>query len=252
MIVPATAVLAVLLGAVVLSRPSDGAGEPAGCPATLVPAYVLPEALTDFVDASPGPVALVVNPANGPGTEPDDGYRRAIRDAHDRGMTVLGYVPTGYGERPATAVDADVDRYASWYDADGIFFDEAASDPRHLAHYRELGRHARSAVEGLIVLNAGTVPDRAYFGVADVIVTFEGPAADYERAIARTPDWLDALPARRIAHLIYDAPEDRIREIASRPVHAGFVYATTGRRPNPWGVLSAAEARAQDEIRRCD
>ena len=166
----------VLLAATLSSR----AGERrSGCSGSLVPAYLSPDAMLALVASSPRPLVLVVNPGSGPGAAPDPEYRRAIAAAQAAGSRVLGYVPTTWGARPVADVEADVERYRTWYSVNGVFFDEAASDEAHIGHYRALVDHARAKGATFVVLNPGLVPARGYFEIADVVVTFEGPIAAY-------------------------------------------------------------------------
>ena len=59
------------------------------------------------------PVYAVIDPANGPGPAPDAGYAAGIGKLQLAGVTVLGYVPTGYGARSVAAIEADIDRWKS-------------------------------------------------------------------------------------------------------------------------------------------
>jgi hypothetical protein len=208
--------------------------EPTRCD-LLVPAYVPPDALSQLARTA-RPRLLVVNPASGPGRARDDRYAAAVREAQRTGTRVLGYVATGYGTRPKTDVDADVDRYRAWYGTDGVFLDEAAPAPSQLGHYRALADRARAAGARLVVLNPGTVPDRGYFDVGDVVVTFEGPYDSLTEASGRMPDWV---PRERSAVLVYGATPAQAATVAEHTEHAGYVYATSGRLPHPWGTVPA-------------
>jgi hypothetical protein len=87
-----------------------------------------------------------------------------------------------------------------------------------------------------VVFNPGMPPARSYFELADVVVTFEGPYAGYERALATAPAWLRSEPRERIGHLVYSATRTEALDAVGRAV-AGFVYATSGGLPNPWRSL---------------
>jgi Spherulation-specific family 4 len=204
----------------------------------LMPAYVPPDALPELARAA-RPKLLVVNPASGPGAARDDAYVAAVRSARRAGARVLGYVPTAYGARPRAEVEADIDRYQQWYGTDGVFLDEAAAAPSMLEHYRALAAHARAAGQRVVVLNPGTVPDRGYFDVADVVVTFEGPYARYSGAMDRAPGWVRDLPAERSAVLVYQATAEQAASVVADTRHAGYVYATSGTLPHPWGAPPA-------------
>jgi hypothetical protein len=206
------------------------------CPDGLVPAYLGRDELLRFVKRPSLPALLVVNPASGPGAAPDAGYRRAIATARTAGSKVLGYVPTTWGARPFAAAELDTARYREWYGVDGIFFDEAARDAAALGYYRSLAGHARARGARIVALNPGTVPARGYFDVADVVVTFEGPFAEYDKRVE--PEWVQRIAPERIAHLVYAAPAH-----ARRP--GGRVYLTSGTLPHPWGTVApSAEACA--------
>ena len=203
------------------------------CPDGLVPAYLGRDELLRFVERSPLPSLLVVNPASGPGAAPDDEYRRAIMTAQAAGSKVLGYVPTTWGARPLAAAEADTIRYREWYGVDGIFFDEASGEDAALGYYRSLADDARAGGARIVALNPGVVPARGYFDVADVVVTFEGPFAHYDERVE--PDWLERIDPERIAHLVYGAsPAQAVR--ADRP--GGRVYVTSGTLPHPWGTVA--------------
>ncbi len=228
--VPAAA--GVLVGALLL-----GARDPGDAPRCrmLLPAYVPPDAVPELARAA-RPQLLVINPASGPGAARDPAYVAAARGAQRTGAHVLGYVPTGYGARPRAQVEADIDRYEEWYGTDGIFLDEASAGATQLAHYRALAAHVRAAGKRLVVLNPGTVPDRGYFDVADVVVTFEGPYASFGKAIERTPGWL---PAERSAMLVHGASREQASAVVADAQHVGYVYVTSGTLPHPWGAPPA-------------
>jgi hypothetical protein len=242
------ALLALVLAGGVMLAAGRGAPPPAACAGLLVPAYVRPDALWRLAqDASPS-LIVVVNPSSGPGREREPAYARAIERIRGRGARVLGYVATGYGARDAAAVSADVRRYAGWYGVDGIFLDESAAGAQDVAHYRALAADVRSATGGLVVLNPGLVPARAYFDVADVVVTFEGPHTDYEAAVRRMPAWLASVPSERVAHLVYGASAEQARERPA-PRGAGHVYLSTGDLPNPWATVAGVASPETGE--RC-
>jgi hypothetical protein len=233
---------AVMLVAAVTVLSHRHTGHPA-CPSALIPAYGPAASVADMVGgaarAGAPPRLLIVNPASGPGAAPQADYRRAVRRMRAAGTRVLGYVSTAYSARSARAVDADVDRYARWYGVDGIFLDEASSDRRDLPYYRARARHVRSGGSPIVVLNPGRVPDRAYFRVADVVVTFEGPYVAYELRRPRTPAWIRGVPRRQLAHLVYAASREQMLESVGSRAAVGHVYLTDGQLPDPWSAPPA-------------
>lgn len=224
-------VSAVILGVLVLtSRTPERRTQ---CVGTLIPAYLPPQGIVDLVDGSPGPRTLIVNPDSGPGERPSAAYRWAIERAQASGARVLGYVATTYGARVAGAVEADVERYREWYAVDGIFLDEVTHDEAGLPYYEALSR----AIDApLLVLNPGIAPARGYFDLADQIVTYEGPFADYAPRLAREPEWLSEVPREQLAHLIYAASREQAVSLFAAPARSGSLYVTSGVQPNPWGT----------------
>jgi hypothetical protein len=221
-------------GSVMASRGDDG---PPPRRSTLVPAYVGPAELVALAERPRRPRLVVVNPASGPGTHRSAAYADAVASAREAGMRVLGYVATGYGTRPRAEVEADLDRYARWYDTDGVFLDETPHKRRALGRYRDLAARARAAGQRLVVINPGMVPARGYFDVADIVVTFEGAAIDYRQATATAPAWLGEIAPSRIAHLVYDATREDALAAVGANTQAGYLYATSGSLPNPWQTV---------------
>jgi hypothetical protein len=214
----------------------------------LIPAYGGPDALERLAD--PGRRRIViVNPAGGPGSAAQPGYRRAIEAQLRAGADVVGYVPTGYATRDEAAVLADIRRYRAWYGIGGVFIDEVGHTSAQLPYYRSITAPLRAA-GSTVVLNPGMVPARGYFDIADVIVTFEGPVDDYAGAVHGMPGWVRALPRARVAHLVYDASEEQATRAASLRA-AGYFYATNGTLRDPWSVLPSYLEDVERRVQAC-
>lgn len=207
----------------------------------LVPLYVHPAvdpaAWQAVAAAGPGAVrAVVLNIADGPGPAPDPAFEQAAAHLHAAGITVLGYVDTGYGRRPHAEVVSELLTYRQWYGTNGVYFDQAAGHAEALPHYRRLATAARAAGCTTVVLGHGVHPEPAYAEpeVGDLLVTFEGSWSDYDALVL--PLWTGHHPASRFCHLVYDVPSERARTagalIASR--RAGSGCAVAGGGDNPW------------------
>jgi hypothetical protein len=242
-------VCAVALGAVALIA-STSAQAAGSTHQLLWPAYKYPN-LADPANewahaiASGSGQVFVVNPANGPGKVIDPAYQKAISAARSRGIELIGYIWTDYGDRQKSAVKADVDRWRSLYGITSIFLDEAASkvgvtsaDTRRLDHYGVLSEYIRTR-GGTVTLNPGTVPDAAYLQLADCIVVFEGSAASY--ATTTFPSWTVAAPDTKIAHVVYDASAIDEKAIVTRAagLGAGRIFVTNDTLANPYDSLPA-------------
>ena len=55
----------------------------------------------------------------------------------------------------------------------------------------------------------------------------------------RAPAWVRELPRERIAILVYAASRDQAAAVVADPRHDGYVYATSGTLPHPWGTVPA-------------
>jgi hypothetical protein len=236
---------------VVMILTSRGADRRPSCRSTLIPAYLSPSAIVGLATGPARPRLVVVNPANGPGPDAHASYGRAVWAAQDAGARVLGYVPTGYGQRPASAVAADIERYVSWYGVDGIFLDEVSPSAVVLPYYATLSQGVRSSDGRMVVLNPGRVPAPGYFDIADVVVTYEGSYADYGAAVKHMPAWVRREPPERVAHLVYGASRDEALTAVRNPGSAGFVYVTSGSLPDPWRTLPSYLREEEETLEAC-
>ncbi|GLB41046.1 putative spherulation-specific family 4 [Lyophyllum shimeji] len=160
---------------------------------------------------------IIVDPASGPGSadsQPDTNYQACIAQLRSTGaangdnVRILGYVATGHGSRTVSAVLTDIGTYNGWsaaYRPDGIFFDEAATDPSFLSNYQSFTTTVRNEFgpNSYIVLNPGAVPDTGYFSIAHLVVSFEGFYSDFS---ASSIPISSATPANKQAAIIHDGP----------------------------------------------
>jgi hypothetical protein len=205
---------------------------PPQCRSALIPAYLRPEGLARIAERPVHRRVVIFNPSSGPHSERQPSYERAVAALQRSGTSVLGYVHTTYGLRDAAAVEADISRYQSWYGVDGVFLDEAAATASRLSYYHELSHHARAVGARFIVLNPGVMPAREYFGIADAIVTFEGPISAY-----RDRRNADGIAPERTVHLIYGASREQALRALEPSPSAGYMYVTSGTLPHPWGTV---------------
>ena len=228
-----------LVVAIVLRRE---AGQPL-CQRVAVPAYIDPtigraaeEELDELASEAPTVEFIVLDPDNGPGTEPNEPYRVAIERARRAGIAVYGYVDSAYAKRPVAEALTDIEHWAEWYDLRSIFFDQVTSSRGSLGYYLPLARRVHDQ-GGKVVLNPGIYPDEEYAHLADITVTFEGSYADYRTQEQAT--WADDLPPERFWHLVYGTPAQDLEEALAltRDRRAGYAYITDDTLPNPWDRL---------------
>ncbi len=213
----------------------------------LVPAYFYPseeglaawKRLIATADKAPVPIVAIVNPHNGPGTAVDPNYQEIFRLMARSKLTPIGYVKLGYGKRPADEVNADVDRWLTFYPGvRGIFFDEQPSDAALAPLVRNCFSYARVKIrKGVFYSNPGTV-------CAGVFRRRRRPDALFvreSRGFRRLSVAADrgAVGPGRVAVLLYDVkPADAARRFRQAlQKQAGTVYVTDAAGANPWDRL---------------
>jgi Spherulation-specific family 4 len=190
---------------------------------------------------------VVLNARNGPADDP--AYLGAAQRLVTAGLTVIGYVDTGYGRTPIRRVAADVRRWVFGYPVAGVFFDCVAAEGAMLDRYRVLARDARAAGCRLVVGNPGTTPDPGYLDLFDVTCVFESPASTYLREPDRgEPGAGPAVDPSRVCHLVHSAPAVTHRRVLARAAvsGAGHVWVSEAAPPHPWSVLPRDLARDYD------
>jgi hypothetical protein len=209
-----------------------------------VPAYFYPGADWQRLNqASPTVQIAIINPNSGPGTSPDPNYQTQVRATQQAGVTVLGYVATGYTSVPVATVQAQIDRYVTWYGVNGIFLDEITTNCADAqTYYATLSQYIHSRGRQ-VIMDPGTqsATSGCFMAVADILVTFEGFYSTYATAYTAYP-WNLAYPANRFWHIVHSASDETAMRQAvalSWQRNAGWVYVTNLTEPNPYGTLPA-------------
>ncbi|STY31287.1 Spherulation-specific family 4 [Legionella wadsworthii] len=195
-----------------------------------------------LINAAPTAGLVLINPYNGPGSTQSNDYVQQVIRAQNSAQTVQGYVYTSYGQRSLTAVKSDIDKYYSWYQVDGIFFDEGfSSDCSKLQYYQDLNSYVKSkGGKGLTTINFGTGTPECYVDASDIMINFE---ASYSTYLNWQPmGWEIKYPASHFWHLIYNTTEQSLSNAINlaKNRHAGWVYVTPDTLPNPWDSLPSA------------
>ena len=256
-----------LLGAAMLiailslvSTPELARGD-TGAQSIAIPSYFYPDSggagsLWDRTDDGAPAVSLaVINPASGPGETRDPAYAAQVQKSQAAGITVLGYVSTGYANTSTTnpgrtveAVKADIDKFYEWYGVDGIFLDEATTDCQYAdsqnSYYNQLYQHVedRGGEAAVVAINPGIQTNECYMAVSDIVVNFEGSHEKYVSSYS-APDWVKNYEPNRFWHLVYDSPDAATmkQDVAtSKGRNAGLIYVTPDNLPNPWDTLPPA------------
>ena len=234
------------------------AGDPAG--AAAFDRLVAAAATVDRV--------IVNGPVSGPADPFDPVLAAAIRRLASAGVTVLGYVDTGYLGRTGAATtrlnpgstaiadwraqaDADAEAWQRLYGSaglGGIFFDQTlpacGEGDEFLRAYGDLADGVwRRGQDAVVAINPGVAVQECYTQVADVIVVAENTFTAYRDWAP--PAWVYQHPRSAFWHLVHGAgtPELMREAVAlARERNAGSVYVTDAAidgAGGPWNVLPA-------------
>jgi Spherulation-specific family 4 len=197
------------------------------------------------------PIVAIINPNNGPDrSPPNSDYQQGIKDLHQAGVKVIGYVPSNYAKRDLQAVEADIDLYIKYFNVEGIFIDEATSTQEKVGYYQQIYRYIKSRSNSIhqhdlsVIVNPGMnieeeCVDRS---IADTIVIFE----NYQKVWNdyRPPAYLKKYAPQRFAALIHTTANRKLmKSTLDRAVEFqfGYIYitndSTDNTNHNPWDAL---------------
>jgi len=182
------------------------------------------------------PILAIINPNDGPvSSGPDSSYKTYMKKFADAGITMVGYVYSGYGSRSASTVMAEIDTYAAKYPGlSGIFVDEASADASEVAYYTQLYNHIM-AIDGYVhdIVNPGTQPDKGYLDASTNLVIFEDVAGNlknnYDSWVACAPSAAEKANYKyKFSGIAYGASSSSISGLLNTMNAAGMgmVYVT--------------------------
>ena len=183
----------------------------------------------------------IINNANGAGAEKSTDFEKQVAITRSKGVKILGYVHTGYGQRDKTEILSDVKKHIEWYGVDGIFLDETisgwtAEQVALIPHYQELHDEIKKLNSRLfVVANPGTNTIEAVLPTADIFMTYESNANQYitakdykDRDIIITQPYYRNSPKTRFWHVVYGVTPENYLKVMERAQkeHVGHIYFT--------------------------
>ena len=209
----------------------------------IVPLYTQPsdsswsELITTKNDNPSVPIVAIINPDSGPGSGASDQWANGIDELRSAGITVIGYVPTGYGTDPLSTVESQVQDYSSWYRLSGIFFDEMANDNGTgncpwtctvQQYYQDLVSYSSTVGYNFTVGNPGMSTDPSFHGIMSVLLIYENSGSPSSYALKSATMGYDK---SRYASISIGVGLNSTAEISSAS-YVGWIYMTnacTGR-----------------------
>ena len=192
------------------------------------------------------PIVAIINPNNGPdGKPPNKDYQKGLEDLRKSNITILGYVYTKYGDRPKTEVIQDIILYARYYDVDGIFLDEGASNAQRVNYYQDIYNYVKQETHlNQVIINPGTSTDEAYFTkpATDTAVVFENYPQPWEEYQSQT-HYPNHKPKRlaSLIHSVADSASMRKYIDLAMERNMGYIYVTDdspdSEDGDPWNSL---------------
>jgi Spherulation-specific family 4 len=201
-------------------------------------------------------IVAIANPSSGPGDESNLDYAAIFTEASSRGITLVGYVSTGYGKRPKAEIKKDVDAWVRFYpQIRGFFFDQQPREGRSAPIYAELRDYVKQKLhDPLVISNPGVPCDAAYLAlnvanVTCVFVNFQG-FNQFE-----LPATLKGYDPSHFAALPYNISGVESMQTAVKDAiikRIGYLYVTDAKPPNQWDKLPVyweAEVDAVSRVR---
>src|SRR5437899_6648761 len=160
---------------------------------------------------------------DGPGNTPNSNYTTLVSQLRSAGIVVLGYVYTSYGVRNASAVEAEINDYAKWYNVTGVFLDQMAYQPGKEGYYGDLAAYARSLGLTMVMGNPGVDPSWSYAGTVDTIVIYENSGFAYPSTLG---GWHTSYLKSNWAVLAFHVRSLDRSCVSSASQYVGYLYVT--------------------------
>jgi hypothetical protein len=191
----------------------------------------------------------VINPDDGVGSKRIGSVATFSSRIRSGGDQIFGYINTFYGGEALSDVYSQVDKYRSWYSANGVYLDEMSDRTGKVGYYRSIYNYVRG--QGMQVIgNPGTFVPSGYAAVCNIIVTYEDPLSGGWKTY-RQSGWTGGYPASKFAAIVYSAPASSMQSIVDRAVSLrfGWVFATDGGGGDPFGRAPSYMSSLADYVK---
>ncbi len=205
----------------------------------IIPLYTYPTSTTWTKVASvkstyPSvPMLVIINPSDGPGTSQDSNYVNGIQKLQSVGITVLGYVSTGYAQKSLSEVSSDINSYATFYPSmNGIFFDEMSTLISAVIYYQDACEYAISNGFIYTIGNPGAKTSTSYISTVNNLVIYESkglPSLTSLRYLGYDKSHFSV-----IAYGVSTLDKSYVKSLTS---YVQYMYITNDNLPNPYDSL---------------
>jgi Spherulation-specific family 4 len=191
------------------------------------------------------PIVAVINPANGPGNYSTD-MANTVGNLSGSGITVLGYIWTGYGAVNSTLIEHQIDEYHSWYankSLTGILFDGMNGTAADKSYYATLASYAKINDSFARVFgNPGIGKIQSDVGTVDTINIYEGgPWSLDNGSFMQSPgNWNLNYYKGNFSAIALGANSFFVTQanVWRASTYLGYMYITNGTGANPYDFIS--------------
>jgi hypothetical protein len=206
------------------------------------------------------PIVVVFNPEGGPGSSYDPGIATEVRNMQSAGITVVGYVPTGWGEDSISSVESAMLVYLNWYGVSGIYLDQmpnwnynspsgtwyySGPDGEFIpAYFAALSQYGKSIGMTDVMANSGADVPTDFIGSVNTIGIFENsylPSLSLSAgwtSIAGLGGWHASYTKSNFMFFSYGVPSLDPSYLLSVSDYVGYLYITNGTGTQPYNALS--------------
>jgi hypothetical protein len=188
------------------------------------------------------PFMVVANPDGGPGTAYNVTYADGLEELQAAGITVLGYVPTDWGQTPIPSVESEIGAFYGWYHPDGIYLDQMYNEEYSWngnfipTYYSTLTAYIKSLGMGEVFGNSGADIPYYFIGSVSTIGYFEN---SYEPSLSLLGGWHTEYAKSNFAFFAYNVTSVDPYYVAAASDYASYLYLTSGQKPFPYNSLPA-------------
>jgi hypothetical protein len=193
------------------------------------------------------PFTVVIDVKNGTGPVYLPKLATAIKQMRSAGITVLGYVPSLWGEGSVSVEEAQMRNWSRWYSPDGIYLDQMSNwefSSTHVylpTYYTLLTRYAKSIGFSEVLGNSGADVPYYFVGSVDSIGIYENHGAPSLTALNGTlvtAGWHMGYDKRNFWFVAYNLTSFNQYYLLDASNYVSYLYLTNGTRPSQYDSLS--------------
>src|SRR5215510_2726751 len=187
------------------------------------------------------------NPSSGVGGSQSQDYVTGVNKLKAAGCKAIGYVYTSYGSRDPVACKAEIDKYKTWYNVDGIFFDEMSNTAGKEQYYKDLNTYCKMKGMTITIGNPGTSTRESFVGSLDCILIYESGGYP-DVAMINSRCFNGKYPISNFGNIPYGCATLDSAKLTEYKKSCGWIYITNDTLSNPWDSLPIYFSQLVEEI----